>query len=85
MDEITTQPGTIKPIVRLENWEYIEFPFPRLVGNAYDHPRFPAGQEVWTSRILGHGGETGSRPLLLGQGVQVETKNTVYTLGKRND
>lgn len=76
----------VKPLVRLEKWDYVELKFPRLTGLAYGHPNHPDGSEVWTSRILRHsdGGGDGSRPLLLGPGTKVETHNTVYVLGERN-
>lgn len=73
----------VKPLVRLENWAYLEYGFPRLQGDAYGHPNHPDGKEVWTSRILKADGVDSARPLLLGPGTKVETENTVYVLGER--
>jgi hypothetical protein len=66
--------------ILLENWGIVyppdvtpytppELITPHLVGNAMNHPRFPEGDDITTSAIIGK--RQGS----------VVTKNSVYVLG----
>ena len=57
---------------RLENWSYVG---DRLLGKVYDHPFHGNGIEVQTSTVL-------SPPDSIKEGGEVETRNTIYTLGK---
>ena len=61
-----------KQIARLENWSYVG---DRLLGQISDHIRFEDGIEVQTSTVL-------SPPDSIKEGGEVETRNTIYTLGK---
>jgi hypothetical protein len=73
---------TQKPQVKLESWavvperrtgEYQELrPGNALVGKAFGHPRIQEGTVVFTSPILSFDTETKT----------VETRNTLYLLGK---
>ena len=61
-----------KPTVHIENWsrEQHWLKGPILTGNVQDHPNFPKGAFVYTSTILSEDEEF------------VETRNTLYVLGK---
>lgn len=61
-----------KPEVRIENWYVV---VKRIHGDAYGHPRFDDGTAVVTSVI-----EKPKTPYK--EGDVVETRNTLYTLGK---
>lgn len=61
-----------KPKVKIENWTIMGN---TLVGKAYGHPRFEDGTEVRTSSIV-------EVPMLPEEGDVVETRNTLYELGK---
>ena len=61
-----------KQNARLENWSYVG---DRLLGRVHDHPYHIEGIEVQTSMVL-------SPPDAVREGGKVETKNTIYTLGK---
>jgi hypothetical protein len=54
-----------KPIVKITNWSIARG---HLFGDAYEHPRFPDGTFVQTSKIVSQEGKT------------VETLNTIYEL-----
>lgn len=56
-----------RPVVRLENWSFDING--KLCGDCYNHPRFEDGTRVVTSSILNIVGD-------------VETRNTIYKLGK---
>ena len=56
-----------KQSAKLKNWWYDGF---QLLGNVYDHPRFPDGAEIYTSKVLYINKEIGI----------AETLNTVYIL-----
>ena len=71
----------IKPHVKLENWyitsDGIRSPYkapelhqPVLHGNAYGHPKFDDGDIIF------------STPIVSINGKYIETKNTIYELGK---
>lgn len=59
-----------KPTARLENWVFARG---RIDGTVYDHPRFPDGTNVTTSRVL-------SAPDDIKDGKTIETQNTKYEL-----
>lgn len=63
----------MKPEVHIENWTIFNG---KIVGEVQDHPRFEEGTKVTTSRIL-------TKPVgRFVEGNHIETKNTVYILGK---
>lgn len=57
-----------KPVARIEDWERVGR---RLTGKVYGHPGWPDGELVTTTEVLVN--RVGS----------VETRNTLYQLGKR--
>jgi hypothetical protein len=61
-----------KPTVHIENWIIIG---KTLYGKAKDHPRFAPDTEIRTSTIL-------DMPSTPQPGDSVETRNTIYVLGK---
>lgn len=68
----------MKPTVHIENWRELfagtgGSDATILTGNVLDHPRFASGTFVYTSRVLGK------------EGNRVETRNTIYILGKPAD
>lgn len=63
----------IKPEVRIENWYVV---VKRIHGDAYGHPRFDDGTAVVTS-VIENKSKTPYK-----EGDKVETRNTLYTLGK---
>jgi len=68
-----------KPRVALLNARLVEQPwFGRtiLCGEAYGHPSFPNGSEIWTSKVTNLTPGYGIAP-----GVVVETLNTDYVVG----
>lgn len=58
---------------RMEDWQIIDY---RLHGKIYDHPHFPDGKQVRTSIIL-------SAPDEADRNGYIETRNTIYKLGKK--
>jgi hypothetical protein len=56
-----------KPTARLENWTRVGNMF---YGNVYEHPRFIPGYQIHTSYVVSVEGD------------RLETRNTIYTLGK---
>lgn len=61
-----------KQTARLEDWSYVG---DRLLGKVFGHPYHTDGIEVQTSTVL-------SPPDSVKEGGEVETRNTIYTLGK---
>ena len=61
-----------KPIVRLDNWQPVMSPKGEMhmYGQAYGHPRFKDGEFVTTT------------PISNANDTMVETRNTLYKLGR---
>ena len=68
-----------KPVVKLHNWATVNNPDPytapelqklKLSGNAYGHSLFEDGKEITTTSVLSITGR------------KIETKNTIYVLGR---
>lgn len=62
-----------KPQARLEQW-FVDY-YDRLVGIIFNHPDFPDGTEIITSRVVEWNHEK----------KHAETKNTNYILGAPRD
>jgi hypothetical protein len=65
-----------KPRVRIENWKIVEWVWVDgvevLVGRCYDHPLIQDGELIRTSEVVKKDFDNNI----------VETKNTIYLLGK---
>lgn len=64
-----------KKQVRLENWKrcHINERIHFLEGEVYEHPEFPDGHTIFTSKILNIADDEST----------AETLNTIYKLGKK--
>lgn len=62
-----------KQTARLDEWDFFGG---LLYGKVYGHPGFKDGEEVRTSPVV-------SPPDSVKEGNEVETKNTIYTLGSK--
>jgi hypothetical protein len=61
-----------KPTVRIENWKWRDPDREQLCGQVYGHPHIEDGHNVVTSLVLN-----------ISDGI-VETRNTIYALGKED-